>query len=225
MTGGNGTAGAYQALTAPGAALSSTGMTVGAGATLLVATLELGGNTTSPSALACTWNGVAMNLACSIYYASGIGTGSAIFTLVNPASGNKTLAATWTGNEQAFLSSISFTGTDTSTGYKSADKVTGNSVTSNPSIAVNTESTGATLVVIQSLASGLVPPSNQTQVYSGGPGMNNDSSASYALGGTGTNTHNFTALSAAVSWAGIHIIAPTVVTSSGLLIGASQGGF
>ena len=214
MTGGNGGGGTYQYSSVVNTAGSSTGMTVGVGATLLVAILDLGGNNTTPGALACTWNGVSMNLACSIYTTTSIGAGAALFTLVNPASGNKTLAASWTESLgcQFNLSSLSFTGTDTVTGYNSADNVTGIATSGNQSIAVNTDANGATVATINCYSSGLTVNS-LTQIFAGSP-TNDNGAASYGVGGSGTNTHTFNVTGAtAEAWAGIHIIAPNVSLS------------
>ena len=228
MTEGNGTSVQYN--TSAASSLSSTGMTVGSSATLLVAIVELSeGGTTLATAIGCTWNGVAMNQAVLSNYTNTDTNQCVIFTLTSAnglVSGNKTLAASWSSSLMGcYLSALSFTGTDTVTGYKSADNVaSGSSATGTNSIAVNTTSTEATLVAISNNGPGVQTASNQTQIFSSGGSIPNGC-ASYALGGSGTNTHSFTTSAATVrSWAGIHILA-AATTSSGLLLSSNQGGF
>ncbi len=228
MTGGNGGGGAYQYLSGGGGtqvtAAAGSSITVGASATLLVATLDIGGNNTSPGTPACTWNGTAMNLACSIYNSTSIGAGAAIFTLVKPTSGNKALVGTWSGTNFANMSAISFTGTDTVTGYQAADNVTGNATVGNQSIAINTDANGATVCTINCVSSGL-SVNSQTQIFSGSP-TNDNAAASYAIGGSGSNTHTFDVTAGTEeAWAGIHIIAPAAAVISGLLASTNEGGF
>ena len=219
MTGGNGSGGTNQYTAVAATSISSTGMTVGVGATLLVAIAVINGPNTG--SMAATWNSVAMAIAAVIQVT---GMTIAIFTLVNPASGNKTLASSWTGSFNGYLSSISFTGTDTVTGYKSADSVTGSGASqANESLVVNTGSTGATVAALGD-NSGVITVSTQTSIFANTQSAPNGA-ASYGLGGSGTNTHTFTfASSPIVAWAGIHVIAPPVATG-GLLLTSNQGGF
>jgi hypothetical protein len=209
MTGGNG--GACQYILGNLTSATSTGMTVGASASCLLVLFSLGANSVAVSSPACTWNGVSMNLAMFINNAASPQLSAGIFVLLNPTSGNHTIAMSWTGASDGYISAISLIGTDLVTGYKSADNVTGTATTGiTPNIAVNTDVNGATLVIVGDTSGGNAPaPNNQTQLFT-----NDDSSpnagASYALGGTGTNTHGFNVLTGAVCvvWAGIHIIAP-----------------
>ena len=227
MTGGNGAGGAYQYYSVGALTYTANGMTVGIGATLLTVLVSLGDSITATPAPTCTWNGVSMTLVSS-WNTTSPGSGAAIFTLVNPASGNYPIVVTVANNYwQCYISAISWKGTETVTGFKSADNVTSTSgAVNNPSVTVATESTGATLVLVgidQSSTS--ITASNQTQIFSGGDLVCN-AAASYALGGTPNNMHSFTAINVVeAAWAGIHIIAPTVATSSGLLLGTNQGGF
>jgi hypothetical protein len=218
MTGGNGTGGNSQQLATPGLAISSTGMTVPAGTTFLAVPLMLQAGATAPSALACTWNGVSMTPACQNYMAAGVGAGAAWFTLVNPTPGNLVLAASWTGNSEAYMGAISFTGTDIVTGYYVGNSVTGIQTAANPSVAINTDANGATVACSQTTATNDVI-ANQTAIFANNV-MNDCAAASYAIGGSGTNSHNFTiAVAVATAWAGIRIIAPSVGRSSLPLMG------
>jgi len=210
MTAGNGTGGTYAYQSPAAMSFSSSGMTVGAGATLLVVVLNLQGGSPAPTALACTWNGVSMNLACSVYNTGGAnGAGAAIFTLVNPATGNNVLAASWaTRNCFAYMSATSFLGTDTATGYNAPDNVTGSgtSGTDGSSVSVNTLPDDATLVCIESFQAGAIT-TNFSTIYSA-YNLNDNAAASYHLGGSGANAHTFAITASSVSaWSGIHIIA------------------
>ena len=189
--------------TTGGTSISTTGMTVGASATLLTAALVLNGTAT---AVTITWNGVSMTLAPSSV--SGTNMRAWIFVLEAPASGNHTLAASWTGTTAGYLTSASWLNTDTVTGYTSSDNVGGySSAAGGQSIGVNTTSTGATLVILGN-NSGVPAATTGTQIFSTGVGVPN-AAASYILGGSGsTHTFNGGAGATGTAWAGIHIIAP-----------------
>jgi hypothetical protein len=230
MTGGNGPGGFNQESGSKVVTLSSTGMTVGASASLLTAQLGLGDANSTPATPTCTWNGTSMNLAASIYQGTNGGAGTYIFTLVNPTSGNKTLTAVWGTttaiyNNEAILSAASFLHTDTVTGYKAADTITGsNNGGANPSFTVPTDSAGASLGVLTANVTGTLSVTTQTKIYASADiGING--AASYGIGGASSNTHTFGCSASSVqAWAGIHIIA-AAATTSGLLMAANQGGF
>ena len=206
MTGGNGDSGADQEASAA-TSVSSTGMTVGSSATLLVATLVLMNGGAASTGLAATWNGVSMTLRSNISYNPGQSCVVAIFTLVNPASGNHTLAASWTTASDAYLSCISFTGTDTTTGVKVSDDTTATA----SSIVINTDAAGATVGVGGSTNSGGATM-NFVTIWSDG-NLQGGGGANYQLGGSGTNTHTFAAGQQIA--AGVHVIA---LSASGAII-------
>jgi hypothetical protein len=195
MTAGN-SADGFSAEVQGGTALSTTGITVGASATCLVATLVFSGAVTS---LTVTWNGVGMTQEPTVTSGAII---VYIFRLVSPASGAQALAAAWTTARDLYLGAVSFTGTDTTTGVQVADNTTATNVTA---IAIPTGSTGATVAVFG--VDGATPTIDQTTLWgvsNFGPG----GGASYALGGTTTNTHNFTGAGGTVqALAGVHVIA------------------
>ena len=208
---------AYNVATNTG--LSTTGMTVGVGATLLTAILTLNGNAAAPT---CFWNGVSMNLAEA---GTGAGAGAYVFTLTAPASGNHTLAAAWAGGFKGYLSSISWLNTDTVIGYQPGDSASGYSTaTGAQSVPINTGSTGATLCILGNNG-GTPAATTGTQIFSSGLGAPN-AAASYILGGSGANTHSFNGggSSSAAAWASIHIIAPSSTASTtGVGFSGSQG--
>jgi hypothetical protein len=99
---------------------SGTPITVGASATLLIVGIYFsngGLDTTQPTGISVTWNGVAMTLitnsaVLNLPWTNGAHNAIAyLFGLVSPASGARTLAASWTNGAEALISSISFTGT------------------------------------------------------------------------------------------------------------------
>lgn len=202
MTAGDGDGGRCDN-TDNGTSASSDGMTVGASATLLVAVICLQNGTADVTDLAMTWDGVSMTERASVTSSSG-GTRdrAAIFTLVNPAVGNKTLAASWTTTSDAYMSCISFTGTDTITGVNAADNTT---ATNTADIVVPTDSSGATVACY--CVNGDDPSVTQTEIFSEAP-LDPGGAASYAIGGTTSNTHSFTSAGSIKALAGVHVIAP-----------------
>lgn len=208
MTGGNGAGGngapAGADFHGTAASLSSsTAITIGASATLLIvdiSNLNSGGSTTG---LGCTWNGVSMTQAV-IETNGNIST--SIYVLVNPATGAKTLACTFpsSGSNAWYVHASSFTGTDTTTGYKSADNVTS---TSTP-ITINTTANDATFASYSCDGGGSGAASNFQITYDDVANTQNGS-GSYEIGGAGTNSHAFTCTGGTEAGVGIHIIAPT----------------
>jgi hypothetical protein len=99
------------------------------------------------------------------------------------------------------MGACSFTGTDTATGINSADTQL---VTGSTSIAVNTTSDGATVAVFGN--NNGIPTMNQTKLWTF-DAFHPGGGSSYAIGGSGTNSHTFTG-GAVQSILGIHIIAP-----------------
>lgn len=94
-----------------------TGITVGSGANrALVLTLNFDG--VVPTGQTVTWNGTAMGLLIALNVSGN--KESQIWGLTNPASGNNTLAISWTGGQKVFAAAISFTGVDGSSGNTSA---------------------------------------------------------------------------------------------------------
>ena len=206
MTAGNGTGGTYAEISTGGTTISSTGMTVGGSATLLVVTLVFGQFVASPSSITAKWNSVSMT-AGPVSGVSGH-TETAIFYLVNPTIGNNTLTASWTTTAQCYMSAVSFTGTDTTTPVITSDNATTTDATS---LTVTSTSDGAT-VASYADDTATVPSANFTTIYAASDLLDN-AAASYQLGGT-SNVHTFTATVQTVSvLAGIHIVAPTAGVS------------
>lgn len=204
MAAGNSADGLNQEASAA-TSISSTGITVGVGATLLVVELTVQGATVAASSLAATWNGAAMALQSTV--TSGLET-VAIFTLVNPASGALTLQATWANTADAYMSAASFSGTDTTTGVLTTDNTTATGTTT---ITVPSSTDGATVAAF--CVNGAAPAVNFNKIFSEAP-LNPGGGASYQLGGV-SNAHTFTgAGGTAQALAGVHVIAASAATSS-----------
>jgi hypothetical protein len=193
-----------------------TSMTIGGSGTLLIVMACWDTKVTGRS---CTWNSVSMTEQVLAASASG-SRQTGIYTLVSPATGNKNLALSWTGSSQCYVSAISFTGTDTSTGVNAADNASANG-TSVTSLSVNTSTSGATLVAACAFG-GDGTPQNQTAIWHDN-GLNASAGGSYALGGSGTNNHSFSSLTGtANAFAGVHILssatAYTLSAATGTLL-------
>ena len=205
MTAGNGSGGTF-AQAAGATSITDSGMTVGASATLLVAFVHIQVAATS---ITMTWNGVSMTARGVVTDTNTHTETTAMFVLTNPATGTKALAAAWTNAGDCYMSCVSFTGTDTSTGVKVADNTT---ATRTQTLAVNTESTGATVVAFT--GDSAPPTVNQTQIWSAAP-LGPSGGASYALGGSGTNSHTFTGGGDVTeALVGVHVIIPAGASSS-----------
>lgn len=204
MTGGNGVGGASANVSAATALSQAAAMTIGGTATLLIAVIGIQGATLSATSVALTWNGVAMTPGPSQTDApNAIYCG--IFYKINPATGSQTLAATWTNAGDCEMSCISFIGTDTSTGIKTADNATKTSAVDPADISV-TSATGDATVAMLLNKNGAASTVNFTKIFAEAP-LNPGSAASYQLGGT-SNDHTFTG-GAGVSqvMTGVHVLA------------------
>src|SRR2546428_1377515 len=138
MTGGNSADGLNQETSSGTTCSSVGGMTVGAGATLLVGVIGFGPSV--PTSVTMTWDGVSMTNQGGLVTDNSVT--AALFTLVNPNAGAKTLTCSWTTATDAYMSCVSFTGTDTTTGINAPDTVT--AVTA-PTLTLTGASNGATV--------------------------------------------------------------------------------
>jgi hypothetical protein len=185
---------------------ATTGFTVGAGATLLVAVFVYQSNDgTDITARTATWNGAAMTEQATVF--TSLFVRVSIFTLVNPASGANTLAGAWTNASDCYMSAVSFTGTDTATGVEVADNVTATQTTT---ITVTSTTDGATVAVFG--VNGSTPTVNFTKIFAEAP-LAPGGGASYTLGGT-SSAHTFTGAGGTFqALAGVHVIAGAGGTS------------
>ncbi len=89
---------------------TNSSLTVGVGATALLAWFQTGSSVVSP---VLTWDSGGTNQAMTIIGSTLIAGGRCyLFGLLNPTPGNNTLAASWSGSANCLLDAISFTGTD-----------------------------------------------------------------------------------------------------------------
>lgn len=166
---------------AGGTSLSISNMTVGASATVLIAVLSAGTvAATAMSGLSGTWNGSAMTLvtgATNYPGASSATPGTQILCILNPATGNHTLALSWTGQTQVYASAISFKGAGA---CGNGTFATGNNAS--PSLAV-TSSTGNFVVCSYgNINVGVIGTPSGTQIYSDSSQSNENGAAGYASG-------------------------------------------
>jgi hypothetical protein len=201
MNAGNGTGGLCQVGTGITTLTSATGMTVGAGASILVAVLAFYcPGSAGPTARTLTWNGVSMTEAITDFVVLG-GADSlfcSIWTLNSPASGAKALVAGWTTNCDLYMSCGSFTGAS----LQSADNTVANNVTT---ISIPTDANGATIGLFNT--DGGAPTTNFVQIFSDAP-FGPGAGASYQLGGAGTNGHTYTGAGGTKQiLTGIHLVA------------------
>lgn len=202
MTGGNSADGFSQQATGV-TSISSTGMTVGAGATMLVAELVWGkAGTGNPATPACTWNGVSMTLQAIFGVTNGTDSDEcALFTLNNPAAGNFSLACNWTNTADCYMSASSWTG---SNGINAT-----NTVQASGSTATITSATGNVTLAVMS-GNGGAPTTNFNQLFVNAP-FAPGGGASYQAG-SASNAHTFTGTGATITCVcGIDIVASSTV--------------
>lgn len=142
------------------------------------------------------------------------GRTSAIYRLVNPTTGNKTLRATWTGNADVILGAIAFS---VAASITSADTLTQTTLTASPSVGPITSATDDATVAL--LMSGqTINTNNQTLIFNTvGGGINGG--ATYALGGS-SNTHSWTLASVTNDAViGVHVKAAAAAGGDPNLVG------
>jgi len=184
------------------ASITSTGMTVGTGATMLLATLSMyNGSGNSITSIACTWDnaGTPQTMTLQANNQTAQSKISAIFSLANPHTGNLSLyCAVQPTNalSSIYLSAISLK----HAGIAQSDNV---SVASATSLAVPTSSDGASVAVFSGTSD--KPTMTGTALFGDGH-LNGGGGASYILGGSTSNTHSFTGQGNG-SISGVHLVA------------------
>src|SRR6266704_3933095 len=92
----------------------STNLTVGSGTNRALVALLAWSSTTAPTGVSITWDGVALSSvpgAASNHLTAG---NTAIYGLVNPNSGTKTFAGSWTGSKDFYVAAVTYTGVEQS---------------------------------------------------------------------------------------------------------------
>jgi hypothetical protein len=197
VSGGNGPQDGTVIEASGATSVSGTNLTAGASDSLILGSLGLGSATTTTHAM--TWNSVGMTAVTTAQQAGG--TTMWMGYLASPASGAKTLAASWVNAADVYMSGITFTGSDTTTPLVSGDTKSGTALGSPGTVTMTSTTDGATAV---SLIGNAGSPTITTQtewwleqnLSPGGGG-------SYAIGGT-SNAHTFTG-HAAGNYIGVHI--------------------
>src|SRR5665213_2467453 len=147
MTGGNGAGGQVQKQGSSAAFISSTGLTIGVSASLLIVTFQA----QAVSGLTGTWGSSALSLQSNVLFTGGTSLVAAVLTLINPTPGAQTLTLSWTSAPTSgiYMGATSFKNTDTITGIKIADNATlGDGTVGAQSLAINTAAGDATLVAV-----------------------------------------------------------------------------
>ena len=165
--------------TSPGTTISNANLTVGSGANrALVATLSFNNN--NPSSVSCTWDVGGTNQSMTLIVNGVYSTTarSSLWGLIAPTSGNKTLTCSWTGNAEAYLSAVSWTGVNQTGGSTSfPDSAATNGASSSGSNTITSQVNDAAIdAFFTNTAPGTLTPT-QTVVY-------NTSTASYMMGST-----------------------------------------
>lgn len=163
---------------------AASGMAVGVAATLLIGQLAFGTSVgTVPTGVTMTWAGASMTPEVLTTSSSGASFAtSAQFSKATPATGVNTGAAAWTNANDTYMSFLSLTGA-------AIDVAGTTSNTQATALAINTTSDGATIACFA--VNGSAPTVDQTKIWAEAPN-NPGGGGSYAIGGSGTNTHNFT---------------------------------
>lgn len=198
-------------------AINGSGLTVGAGASLITVHAiwaGTGGLITSPAA---TWNSSSMTLRVFASRFAASYQSAGIFTLASGetgfVTGNKTINVTWTGNADCYLAGASFSGTDTATGINLSDTTSAVGDATASTIAVTCATGDASLAVYS--ANGADPTVGGSGADTGPikiwgrADLNPCGAGAYALGGT-TDTYTFSEGSGNNKViVGMHVIAAT----------------
>src|SRR6266436_718529 len=92
----------------------STNLTVGTGSNRALLALLAWSSTAAPTGISITWDGVALSAVSSANSVHGTAGNTQIYGLVNPNSGTKTLAGSWTGSRDFYVAAIAYTGVEQS---------------------------------------------------------------------------------------------------------------
>ncbi len=163
---------------------AASGMTGGGAASLLVGMLTFGNDSSAaPSGVTMTWDAASMTQEIAQTSVSGSSHADSLqFSKTSPAIGAKTLAAAWTTAQDCYMSCVSLSDA-------AIDAAGSTSNTQATALAVNTTSNGATVANFAS--NGTAPTVDQTKIWAEAPNTPGGG-GSYAVGGSGSNTHNFT---------------------------------
>jgi len=122
--------------------VSVTGFTVSAGSDLCLYAGACWGAT--PTSITVTWNGVALT---QVQVATNGECQTKLYRLIAPATGNLTLAASWTGAAPVVIGCGAFSGVHQTTPEVGGDTVTATGSSTTPSRSVTSATGDATLVM------------------------------------------------------------------------------
>lgn len=201
------------------ATMNVTNLTVGSGSNRALAVLLLCGSdgTGMPSGLTVVWDSGGTNQSCTLISSTSVANGplagsSALYGLVAPTSGNKTLTISWTGNSEMHACAISFTGVDQTSVAVAFPHGNTHSVVAgaSPTTVTITSATGNMVVACHSQNLGSWGTISGTTLASDGvTGPNLSVAANYAAGASTVT------LTAAFSGTGANISAGCDILASG----------
>jgi hypothetical protein len=191
---------AFDAKTATGTSvngvntLTVSNMTVGSisnGALLLL--LNNGdGATGFPSGLTATWDSGGTNQSMTqvpgTLVSSGYGGTSALYGVLAPTSGNKSLVVSWTGNHEMHAQCISFSGVDQTSVAVAFPHGTVNSGTANPATVTVTTANGNAVVAGHTQSAGFWQSTNNNTIDLDNTGPNTGWAGNYVLSSGATAT-------------------------------------
>lgn len=162
--------GANLSTTSAGTSINYTGLTVGAGLSNGALVFGICFDDNRVTGISATWDNGGTNQAMTSVVtkatASGLNGLVALFALVNPTAGNKTLHVAWTQSSQSSCAAASFTGVDQTggtTSFAHQNSATGN--TNTPTVAVTSATNNMVFAVHSSAAAGTFSAVNNTQIF------------------------------------------------------------
>lgn len=126
----------------------NTHMTVGSSAQMLLLLLIAWSTATAPTSPSFTWNSIALALISGTSGANSTAGNTAIYGLLAPASGLKTLAGSWTGARDFYAAAISLSGVDQTSLAVACPHGTTNAVTATNGTATVTVTTATNNAVV-----------------------------------------------------------------------------
>lgn len=209
------------------ATLSHSLITVGSGTNMALIACIIFSATALPAGLTVTWDLVSTNQAMTAIASTTISNSmepatAVLYGLVAPTSGNKTLTMSWTGNLEAHLVAVSFSGVDQTGGSTSFPNGTTVNSTSGAatsgSITVTSASADQVVALFSNNAWAFATTSgNIIQFQNNGP--NDGSVASYSNGASSVVCTCSGGIGATYVASACDILAAVAASGTGLLIG------
>jgi hypothetical protein len=130
-----------------------------------------------------------------------------IFKLANPATGNKTLSASWTTGCAVCLIAIAFSGADQTNVVVGGDTATATGSTNSPSVTVTTGASDITVAATMNSGNTVNSTDSQNELFR--DATFDTAAASYSNVGGTSNAHSWTQAGGGNAWAamGVHVLA------------------